>query len=378
MTSLACSRYLTRIVLNMAKPLNRYLPSWLTRCLALYLGLQIGLSNAQAATEQPTTNPTKPASQPPAAEDTIPPISAPDIYQQQLTLLAAELKNKNLVWLTANNEKFPALWQPDTSGNPFGAVLIVHGAGQTVDWPSTVKHLRNTLGDYGWATLSIALPDPVAPAAPERPENDDQELHTVNEDSSDKPKDTEQNNNNAAEKAPTNSVETKVTARIKAAMDYLNSKGQYNIVFAGEGLGAARVTHYLQSISREFPAKLNKQKVSSKTSKAIIRRPVRALILMNARNEIPFDPEIGDSKIYDWFNDTGLPILDIYFGNHYLDDIEPEERKKAARRLRLEHYIQVSLLESPTQMSNGETPLSRRVRGFLSKYAKGVELGGKR
>lgn len=64
--------------------------------------------------------------------------------------------------LQAGNESFLALWKPANDSDPKGALIIVPGAGENADWPTTVGPLRSKFPDAGWHTLSVSLPDLLA------------------------------------------------------------------------------------------------------------------------------------------------------------------------------------------------------------------------
>ncbi|WGO97813.1 alpha/beta hydrolase family protein [Saccharophagus degradans] len=277
-----------------------------------------------------------------------PPRAVPDTNKQAERLLSEELGEDAIVWLNAAGEKFISLWEPDRSGNPFGAILIVHGEGQTADWPYTIRALRQSLPDHGWSTLSISLPNPAETPPPAR-----------------SPSDT-----TPPSKPTPPPTEPIVIERMKAAMSYLNKRGQYNIVILAHGVGASRSVQYLSQLSTSRPNNLPSGGRSRAT--AIIDRPIRALIMVNARNGI----EGADDNLTEYLTDRSLPVMDIFFGDHVLDATEPDQRKMAAKKNRIAHYHQSKLLEPSANWQEGENRLTRRVRGFLNKYAKGVEIDG--
>lgn len=98
------------------------------------------------------------------------------------------------------------------------------------------------------------------------------------------------------------------------------------------------------------------------------------MVWVNARNRIPYDPEVANLSITDWLNDTGLPVLDVFSDSLQLDPQESRDRKLGARQQRMELFQQVRLLPPRGPAPEGETPLAKRVRGFLEKQAKGVEI----
>jgi hypothetical protein len=58
-----------------------------------------------------------------------------------------------------STEDYYGLFLADASGSPQGGVLILHDNQQHGHWPDIVAPLREYLPQYGWATLSIELPD---------------------------------------------------------------------------------------------------------------------------------------------------------------------------------------------------------------------------
>jgi len=274
-----------------------------------------------------------------------------DIEKQQL--LGLELKDDALVWLEAvKGNKFIAMWEPDTSGNPLGAVLMLHGEGQTPDWPNSLRPLRENLPGFGWATLSLNLPNPL-------------QSHTTVRKS--QPPESDNKENNDDEKQI-------VASRIQAGMEFLNQNGQYNIVLLGQGLGAIRGAAFI----RAKPNQNSGKPLTGKKSKAIIQRSIRAFIMINARN---LDSD-NETDLSDLLRDRSLPVLDVYSGDHFLDESESASRLIAAKKHRLLYYQQYKILE-PSTFNNSassldENRMTRRVRGFLNKYAKGVEIEGGR
>lgn len=300
---------------------------------------------AQAKEDTDTQASEQATEQPPAKAPAPKPRAVPDTAAQAERLLSEELGEDAIVWLKAGGSKFISLWEPDRSGNPFGAVLIVHGEGQTADWPYTIRALRQTLPDNGWSTLSISLPNPEKNTPPPRP---------------DSPPST----------APAPQTESLVSDRMKAAMSFLNNKGQYNIVILAHGVGAARSMQYLSELTNTGMGNIPSGGRNRAT--AIIERPIRALIMVNARNGIAG----AENNLTKHLTDRSLPMMDIYFGDHVLDSTEPAERKLAAKKNRIANYHQAKLMEPAVNWQEGENRLTRRVRGFLNKYAKGVEIDG--
>ena len=268
-----------------------------------------------------------------------------DPEKSRQTLLSKQVNQESLVWLEAGGEKFIGLWEPDTSGSPLGAVLMLHGEGQTADWPNSLNSLRLNLTDHGWATLSISLPNTAPANIPARSSEANTDVQTSKTGNASRTKNT-------------------VNPRIDAATKFLNTKGQYNIVLLGQGSGAFRAASYLAP--------------DSQTKKTAAQRSARALVMINARN---ISTE-SSTPLTDLLINRQLPVLDIFYGDHFLDEPEAAARLKAAKKNRLLYYQQYKMM-APTNLydidstdDRSENRLTRRVRGFLNKHAKGVEIEG--
>ncbi len=233
---------------------------------------------------------------------------------EQINLLSEALEEESVTWLQANGEKFLALWEPDSSGNSYGAILLLHGAGQTVDWPDTINPIRTSLIQFGWSTLSISLPNPDIQNGEEMAKN-----------------------------------------RIEAALQFLDQKGQLNLVILGQGVSANRGFEYLKNIPAS-PTTTRKTNQIPPT-----RGPFRALIMISAR-------DVAVTRNFK------LPTLDLYYDEHYLDDTEVKERLTLSRKYRLPYFHQIRMVHPEETQYGEENRLTRRIRGFLNKYARGVEV----
>jgi len=314
--------------------------------------------------------------------------------------LSAELADEKLVTLNASGEEFLALWKHDTSGNPFGAVILLHDQGHTIGWPQDIKGLRDELAQYGWSTLAVALPNPkdqeikarpsLAPTpAPENAEGEDNGEKTAQDAAENTPEEskakqsTEKDNTAstantsppppkkiAAPKLTAAEIEAMAIARLEASMKHLNSIGQFNIAIMGSGVGAARAVNFIHKLTNSNGSKDAKQNVAAVGAKAIIERPLRALIMVNARNSVTgMDKQLPKLLI-----DPGLPVLDLVFNDHHLDQVEAKARKDKASRLQMENYYQVKLLRPAKSKKDYLNHTVRRTRGFLNRHAKGVEI----
>jgi hypothetical protein len=263
------------------------------------------------------------------------PRPAPDIDAQKRALLREQYPQEDLRKLDSDTgESFNALWRKDQTGDAFGAVLIVPDNGQTANWPHTIDVLRLDLPNHGWSTLSIDLVE-------KKPR-----VFSKNREQADTNDDAIYQNN---------------LARMQAALTFLNSEGQYNIVAVGYGESAVRLIDFMTTLSPSSPAMPGNSKKTG---------PVRALVLINARNTIDDIQDTAFDKLV-W---RDVPVLDVFFGTHFRDPFEISNRRKAAKKNRLSTYYQLKLLEPSSTVFAGENRLSRRIRGFLNNNAKGVEI----
>ncbi len=285
-----------------------------------------------------------------------PPRRAPEVEQIRLELLQEAVQADELRWLEADGEKFMALWQRNKTGNPFGAVLILHGEGQTASWPHTVSAIRNNLSQHGWSTLAVSLPPLAKAEIPAR--------NAVATGAGSAPSIGDENNAPTAITAGKRSPEQISDARLSAAIEFLNQLGQYNIVMVGHASGAIRATRFINSISG------NQASDAAPSALAIMERPIRALIMVEARNRM----DHGGERLVSFLNDTTLPVLDIYYGDHYLDVLEVRQRKKMIINKGITRYYQVQVLRPSKSDEMSENRLTRRIRGFLNRHAKGVEI----
>ena len=250
------------------------------------------------------------------------------LEQRNMKLLAATQAPATVVWQEAMELQFLSLYEQDFTGNPVGAILILNAEGQHSNWPETSRRIRLSLPEFGWNTLSTQLPPPRPEPVPP----------------------------GEAEAAAQIDVEALSLARLHRSIEYLHERGQFNIILIGNGVGAARAACYIS----ELPA-------SSQPSQS---RLIRAMVFVNARNRIPG----SDKQLQDCLPDPAVPVLDIYTGGQQRDHLEAEQRLKSSRRRGFAIYQQLHFPDPGQTTSQGENLLSRRIRGFLDRHAKGVKV----
>ena len=378
--------------------INAQLPHTL-RAFALALVMAMPWSLPALAQDEADT-PTEATEEAPASEDQAsdnqpaeqPP--APPIYssreERDMKLLASELRDQEtVVWLNAIDGPFLALHEQEVGTEPVGAVLILHAEGQHSNWPTTIESIRSRLPYHGWITVATSLPNPETPALPERtlpalsvpqPAAADSDTTPAEQDTpTESPAPDETNeifdestqqvtdgnlapeaDTTATENTPQLAAEDVAYSRLEAAITYINDLGIFNVVLLGDGIGAARAGNFLQTLPVPEAKNPNEKPI----------KPIRAMVIINARNHSP----IGDIKLIDSLYDPEMPILDIYFGQDQRDKIESQARKKYALRNGFQTYQQILLPELAHNTMLDSNRLTRRVRGFLQLHARGVKV----
>ncbi|ODS22751.1 hypothetical protein AB835_12490 [Candidatus Endobugula sertula] len=282
--------------------------------------------------------------------------------------LAQHLPEEAGMWLADGEDTFFALWQPDRSGDAKGVILILHAEGEHPAWPQTTKPLHDTLPDYGWATLAISLPPTSKIQIPKRAFPVKTTVKT--ETSESQPPATPDNTSQEAttkRSSPTAELslsvepETTTNQRLESTLKFLHDHGQFNIVMMGSGIGAIRAYQFMNAITPQ---------ISDEELKKPLEKPIRAMIIYNARNKLP-----TKSKHYqEWFIDPEIPIMDIFTTNDRRNIKDARKRQILAKQKNAIAYHRVKLAEMSHEKFWGENRLSRRIRSFLDANAQGVEI----
>lgn len=275
----------------------------------------------------------------------------PERSQEESTALERKVPAQEQQQLQAGTDTFLALWKPANTAEPKGAVIIIPGAGETVDWPQAVGPLRRKLPDAEWSSLSIALPDlqsdAIAPRiveaapAPKAPETGSKDSTTAapieqvaggEADVADKAiaETTEEQSRADAER---------IFARIDAALAYAEQQSARSIVVLGHGTGAYWAARYL---SERQPSQVEK------------------LVMVAARTPATANPELAELT-----PTLKLPTADIYYKDKAPDRDAALERLQGSKRLKSSAFSQVALKALPDNKAEQEQ-LFRRVRGWLN------------
>lgn len=344
-------------------------------------------ATAETATGEPSTNATPPAE--PITSSPNQPV-AERLAGQQRQLLHDLKGPPDALWLAVDEKQVLAFWQSDRSGKPLGAVLMLHDRGENPRRAATLRRMHEYLPIHGWATFSVELPELPGATVPPRPAtsvvqpaspgeapaetNPSETSASVDESDvvhqeSDEGSSAKSFDNPPVATAPTpdrEEVIEDIHKHIEAATAYLHEQGQYNLVLLAEGSSAYWA---LQHLDKAVPPPAVES--ADKKSKGIIERAFRAVVLVNAGA-----PEGEEQKLLsDALNHPDIPTFDV-FTDFYLETLNnAEERRQVAKQKGYENYIVRRL-----PPANGATPestetlLTKAIRGFLQKYAQGVEL----
>ncbi len=321
-----------------------------------------------------------PAPAPPSSAIERPKLDKQHIAMQSMAALAQESDPDTVLWLGEGMDSFLAIYQAAWQPVPNGAVIILHADGQHALWPETTKVLSENLAKHGWTSLSISLPEALTASVPQRQytainsaeEADKTPTEMADTAASNVAQATPENTTANAEatmaeestlteaESVNMSVDPEAQAfeRIMQSYDYLRQQGLLNIAIICEGSAAVRAIKMISAIP--LPPPSNPQ--------ARVANPVAALVSINAKHSLPRET---DFKLPTALAELNISVLDIYFDDSEHSKRNAEKRKAEATRAGLAVYRQQRLPLNSNKLAQGENPLSKRVRGFLNRYARG-------
>ena len=297
-------------------------------------------------------DPAPAAAEQPAQEKPLERQPLPERSQEEATALERKIPAQEQQQLQAGSDTFLALWKPANTAEPKGAVIIVPGAGETVDWPQAISPLRRQLPDAQWSSLSITLPDvqsdAMAPRVAEIPPT------PITPDVGNKDATTaapiEQAAGGEAEVADKPVAETaeerskadaeRIFSRIDAAIAFAEQQSARSIVVLGHGTGAYWAARYL---SEKQPSQ------------------VERFVMVDAQTPGQAKPELAELEPM-----LKLPTADIFYMDKPLDRNAALARLQASKRLKTSAFSQVSLKALPGDSKAQQEQLVRRVRGWLN------------
>jgi Protein of unknown function (DUF3530) len=255
----------------------------------------------------------------------------------------------------ADTGKFLARYVADLSGEPRGAVIILHDSGQHPSWPFTVAALIDDLPLHGWSALSIELPAPAQDAAPAAAASAATPAPAPNPPAAPaQPAPTAAAPEPAAPPATPIAPEAEAQARIAAALRYLGEQKQGNVAVIGFGSGAYRAAEFVRQLAAASPAKTTS--------------PVTALVLVAPLNALPGNAE----DLPKLLPATALPALDLTLNSDNQARAEAESRRRAVLHQRTRVYQRIEFPPVNGAASPDHSLLVKRVRGFLQKQAAPV------
>ena len=220
------------------------------------------------------------------------------------------LMDGEAVWLQAGQTKFLGIYTESTTKTTKGAVIVLHGTGVHPDWPDVVHPLRVGLTEHGWTTLSLQMP--ILP--------------------------------NEAEENDYAPLLPEIAPRMKAAIDFLKSKGITTIVIAGHSLGPTMAAYYLANNTN----------------------PVKGLVAVGVSGESLNTPNLRYFDTLPRLNK--IPILDLY-GSEDDETVlaTAAQRKDIARKSGNTHYTQVRVKGANHFFQGKEQELVQEVSSWLDK-----------
>lgn len=286
--------------------------------------------------------------------------SNPDPMREMLTALVAELPANQLVYLPlAENEPFLALEMTALSAKPKGQILLLPGDRQHPNWPQGIAPLRQVLPEYGWTTLSLALPVYKSAGVAKRTlgpgpllsYSSKAKKKASKSDKTDPDTETGFMGGEEEDEQPVikevldpsvalNEHRALIEPRVKAALEYLGNKNKQVLVLQGESI------YWLQTW-------LDTEPLPKKT--AIILLYVEAPAGADLASFTAFIQKLGKR-----------PILDIYAGQNTLQANWAAERKVAYLRAGNKQAVQMAVKE-PVSSGDGTDSrwLTQRVEGWL-------------
>lgn len=206
-------------------------------------------------------------------------------YAERIT---ATLNTGEIVWLQANERKFLSIYTETEYPDIKEAAIILHDKGAHPDRKPLIHGLRTELPKHRWSTLALQMP--------------------LRE--------------SGAEAEDYFDLFVEATARLRAAVNFLEKKKYETIAIVGHGMGALMALQ----------------------AQSALKDDIKALAMIDI-------PVTGNSaaRIVEWIRRTELPVLDLLVGREMPNmDVGTAKRRLAAKDNM--HYRQVSIDADDTMM----------------------------
>jgi hypothetical protein len=290
-------------------------------------------------------------------------LAAPSYYLPNISKKRAQslihymelMERKNeIVSLPGTNQDYYGLFLEESSGSPQGGVLILHDNQQHGHWPDIIAPLREYLPQHGWATLTIELADEPGRQRIARPKLTDKISLSNSEEENETSASIDAIDNaetNIEPPLPEEAIplvpllyKKKNQQRISAAMEYLRSKGQLNLVIIGYGIGAAWAIDYL----------------AQKNEKGLTLVTIDAMA--NQDNATQMFQQIAEIQV---------PFLDLIQSKKAYVLKKSKIRRAIMQRNKNKGYQQI-ITSNVASYRNNENSTNRRIRGWLKTNAGGM------
>lgn len=297
-------------------------------------------------------DPAPAAAEQPAEEKPLERQPLPERSQEEAAALERKIPSQEQQQLQAGGDTFLALWKPANTAEPKGAVIIVPGAGETVDWPQAIGPLRRQLPDAQWSSLSITLPDLQSdaiaprivevPPVPKTPDTGSKDATTAAPIEQVAGGEAEVPDKPVAETSEEQSKADaeRIFARIDAAIAFAEQQSARSIVILGHGTGAYWAARYL---SERQPSQIER------------------FVMVAAQTPAQVKPDLDHLA-----PNLKLPTADIFYMDKPLDRNAALARLQASKRLKTSAFSQVALKALPGNDKAQQEQLVRRVRGWLN------------
>lgn len=237
--------------------------------------------------------------------------------------------------LSVADQHIPATFLEDQVGDNYGAVILLHDAGQDIDSLGVISTLRHQLTQSGWSSLTVQLDYPYDPnillSASIADDGEQQALAETGSGSA----------NNQTE-TPDEQDETTLPVisnqqRLEAALAFLQAKNIRSIVLLGHGQGGVMAVELLD----------------------VVKIPMMGLILVAT-------PSLG---VDEPFVKMEQPILDVYGERDESAIIDAaQHRKMLMRRNGNTNYYERSVASADHDFVGVEAVLTATVRGWLKTH----------
>ena len=296
------------------------------------------------------------------AESVKTPRSIPDPAAQRAAALAkAQSPETEVIWLETEKETQLGLYIPSGIAESYGGILLFHDSMSTPDWPDIIRPLRISLSDQGWATLSVALPDPnplPVPARDMQPTSSTGESRGIDSETDTDAvavSDESMTENGMQEDATSNSMTEDKTEKLEpyfdkltritiAASTQLTDREQNRQIIIGVGTGAAWAAAYISQAQDE--------------------QNIRLIMIDPRQPEDPKAPQLNELiALLD--SET---VLDLYFEDSEQSKAMAKQRLRISRRNKLPDYQQIKINQRPDDSKREQQWLAKKVRGILKTH----------